>query len=164
VRQLNEYFGAVTEAIFREEGTVDKFIGDAVMAVFGAPLPQADHPRRAVRAALGMLSALEELNRRWREEGRPEWRIGVGIATGVAIVGNIGSARRTEFTVIGDTVNLASRLEGQNKALGTEILVSDATAARLGDGFAPRPHGEIRVKGKERPVTVYEIPRPQERR
>lgn len=157
VVRLNEYFGAVTEAVFAEEGTIDKFIGDAVMAIFGAPLPQSDQAARAVRAGLGMLAALERLNETWRARGWEEWEIGVGIATGLAVVGNVGSIRRTEFTVIGDTVNLASRLEGQNKALRTKILVSEATAATLGGEFPLREHGEIHVKGKERPVKVFEV-------
>jgi adenylate cyclase len=157
VAQLNEHFAAITELIHGEEGTINKFIGDAVMAFFGAPLPQPDHAARAVRAGLAMLEAVERLNVDRRAQGRPEWAIGVGIASGPVIVGNVGSARHADFTVIGDTVNLASRLEGENKALGTRILVSEATAKALGENFSLRPRGEVKVKGKEKPVAVFEI-------
>jgi adenylate cyclase len=156
---LNEYLERMAEVVFRHGGTLDKFIGDAVMAFWGAPLPAADHARRAVEAALDMEAELAALNRRWAEAGDGvELEIGIGINTGEAIVGNIGSlTRKLDYTAIGDTVNLASRLEGLNRDFGTRILVSEATLALLGGGYRVRPLGAARVKGKEESVAVYEV-------
>jgi adenylate cyclase len=156
---LNQYLDAMVEVVFRHEGTIDKFIGDAVMAFWGAPLPVADHARRAMDAALDMRAELDRLNAGWSATGAaPTLRIGVGIHTGEAVVGNIGSlSRKLDYTAIGDTVNLASRLEGLNKEYGTTILVSDATAAAAGPGYELHDLGEVRVKGKEREVAIYEL-------
>jgi adenylate cyclase len=159
VEMLCEYLGAMTETVFRHGGTLDKFIGDAVMAFWGAPLPAPDHARRAVECALEMTDELERLNRRWSDAGRlADLRIGIGINTGEAVVGNIGSLKhKLDYTAIGDAVNLASRLEGLNKDMGTTIIISDTTRAALGDGYLLAPLPEAHVKGKEQAVAVHEL-------
>jgi adenylate cyclase len=157
VRTLNEYFTCMVEIVFRHRGTVDKFVGDMVMALFGAPLDDAEHADHAVAAALEMTRALEDLNARWRAEGRPELQIGVGINSGSMIAGNIGSDAIMSYTVIGDAVNLASRLESLNKEFATRIIISDATKARLSGGCDVRPLGEVVVKGKTTAVSIYEV-------
>jgi class 3 adenylate cyclase len=159
VEVLNEYLAKMSEVVFRHGGTLDKFIGDAVMAFWGAPLPLTDHARRAADTALDMVAELETLNARWTAEGRPiRIDIGIGVNTGEAIVGNIGSlGHKLDYTAIGDTVNLASRLEGLNKQYGTRVIVSEATLCALGDGYAARELDEVRVKGKEQAVRIFEL-------
>ncbi|MDB4949348.1 MAG: cyaA [Gemmatimonadetes bacterium] len=159
VEVLNEYLARMSEVVFRHGGTLDKFIGDAVMAFWGAPLPVADHARRAAETALDMVDELERLNARWEAEGRPiRIDIGIGINTGEAIVGNIGSlGHKLDYTAIGDTVNLASRLEGLNKQYGTRVIVSEATRQALGNAYESRPLDEVRVKGKEQAVQIHEL-------
>ncbi len=142
-QQLNEYFGAMVDCVFRHEGALDKFIGDAIMAYWGAPEARDDDAERAVAAAHDMQEALALLNERWRREGRPELRVGIGIHTGDAFVGNIGSPRRLEFTLIGDTVNLASRLCSLAKS--GEVLVSEAMVHSLVGRVACLPRTELRV-------------------
>jgi adenylate cyclase len=159
IEMLNEYLERMSDVVFRHGGTLDKFIGDAVMAFWGAPIPMADHARRALDAALDMLAELEALNARWAARGAPaQLAIGIGINTGEAIVGNIGSlTRKLDYTAIGDAVNLASRLESQNKELGTTVLASERTVARAGAGYRFRPVGAVTVKGKTQPVDVFEL-------
>jgi adenylate cyclase len=159
---LNEYLTEMTQVIFRHEGTLDKYIGDAIMAIYGAPLPQADHPLRACLSAVEMMEALKLLRERWRPRGLPELDIGIGINTGEMVVGNMGSERRFDYTVMGDNVNLASRLEGLNKQYGTHILVSEFTASFLKDKIPCREVDLVRVKGKSKPVRIYEILSPSE--
>jgi adenylate cyclase len=157
VAQLNEYFGAMVEVLFRHRGTLDKFVGDMVMGLFGAPLDDPQHADHAVAAARDMLRALDALNTRWRAEGKPAVAIGIGINSGEMIAGNIGSAAIMSYTVIGDAVNLGSRLESLNKECGTRILISEATRARLTSPVATRSVGEVAVKGRAQPVVVHEV-------
>jgi adenylate cyclase len=154
---LNEYLGAMTDIVFRHEGLLDKYIGDAVMAFWGAPVPNPDHAARCCRAALDMLAALATLHERWRTAGLPLLHIRVGIHSGEAAVGNFGSARRFSYTAMGDSVNLASRLEGLNREYGTTILISEATLDAIGDEFLCREVDRVRVRGRSQPVGVYEL-------
>jgi len=157
VSLLNEYLSAMTEIILEEEGIVDKFEGDAIMAFWGAPLDQGDQALRACRVALRQQARLAELNRRLADLNLPPLKMRIGINTGEAIVGNLGSARRFDYTVIGDTVNLASRLEGLNKFYGTAIMASEATVAACGNAVVFRELDLVAVKGKEQPVRVFEV-------
>ena len=152
VAQLNEYFGAMVEVLFRHQGTLDKFVGDMVMGLFGAPLADPQHADHAVLTALEMLEALEALNERWQAEGKPPVDIGIGINTGEMIAGNIGSEAIMSYTVIGDAVNLGSRLESLNKEYGTHILISEATRQRLTIPVETRFIGDVKVKGKTQAV------------
>ena len=152
---LTEYFTEMVDIVFRHGGTLDKFIGDAVMAQWGAPLGAPDDADRAMQAAIDMILALDRLNERWRSEGRPELQIGVGLNFGEAFAGNIGSERRLEFTVIGDTVNTASRL---CSAAGTrEILVSDELRRSLTTPPDLAECAPMELKGKSQPVPVYRV-------
>jgi adenylate cyclase len=157
VQQLNEYFSRMVHVVFEHRGTLDKFVGDAVMALFGAPLDDPDHAEHAVQAALAMLKELEELNRRWAAEGRPTLAIGVGVNTGDMVAGNIGSESIMSYTVIGDAVNLGSRLESLNKQYGTSVIISDATRERLQGRYDIRALGDVVVKGKSQRVAIFEV-------
>jgi adenylate cyclase len=157
VSMLNQYFSLWSDAIFEYDGTIDKFVGDAVMALWGAPLRTEKHPEKALRAALEMRKRLPELNRRLNVEGFPEVKIGVGIHTGDAILGNIGSEKKLDYTVIGDTVNLSSRLEGLTKQYTCDILISEATYIRVSDLFRCEFVDSVKVKGKEQAVKVYKV-------
>ncbi len=157
VAVLNEYLTAMTDIIMESRGVVDKYIGDAIMAFWGAPLEQKDHPVRACDASLAMIEKLQVLQKKWQSEGVPSFDIGVGINTGDAVVGNMGSNQRFDYTCMGDTVNLASRLEGLNKEYGTHILVSESTRKQLPDAFVARELDYVRVKGKKEPITIYEL-------
>lgn len=157
VEQLNEYFSAMVEVLFRHNGTLDKFVGDMVMGLFGAPLDDPQHADHAVACALDMSAELEKLNQKWQLEGRKPLGIGIGINSGPMIAGNVGSPNAMSYTVIGDAVNLGSRIESANKDLGTSILISDATLSRLTIPVASRPMGEIKVKGREQAVLLHEL-------
>lgn len=154
---LNEYLTAMTEIIFKYDGVVDKFIGDGILAYWGAFTPGKNHALLAAKASLEMLQRLEELNHKWQAAGRQPIAIGIGLNTGDVIFGNVGSGKKIEFTVIGDPVNLASRLEGLNKEFGTNIIVSEQTRARLGDAAIVRSLGGVKVKGKTVETAVYEL-------
>jgi adenylate cyclase len=156
-RQLNEYFEAMTTPILRHRGMVNDFIGDAVMGVFGAPLRDDDHAWHAVAAADAMQRALDELNARWKKTGDPILHMGIGVHTGVVFAGNVGGRARFEYTLVGDAVNLASRVDGVNKELGTTILVTEATYARVGDRVRVRDKGFMPIKGRNEPVHVFEL-------
>jgi adenylate cyclase len=163
VSQLNEYFSRMVEVVFRHKGTVDKFVGDMVMALFSAPLDDADHAEHAVAAAIEMVGELGELNRAWAARGMTQLDIGIGVNSGEMIAGNIGSSSIMSYTVIGDNVNLGSRLESLNKEYKTRIIISDATRVRLKGQYDIRPLGDVVVKGKSKPVAIFEIkvPAPQ---
>ncbi|HEY3149490.1 MAG TPA: adenylate/guanylate cyclase domain-containing protein, partial [Dongiaceae bacterium] len=152
VGQLNAHFTLLGQAIEAEGGIIDKYVGDAVVAIFGAPLPLPDHAARAMRAALAVQEKLR------KEEGKAgAFRIRIGLNTGQCVVGNVGSDRRFDYTAIGDAVNVGQRLEAANKELGTMILASDSTVRAAGKGFLVRSLGSITVKGRVEPVTVHEI-------
>jgi adenylate cyclase len=154
---LDDYLSAMTEIIFKYNGIVDKFIGDGILAYWGAFTPGSPHAEQAAHAALEMIERVKQLNQQWVQQGKNPIAIGVGINTGVVIFGNIGRGKKIEFTVIGDAVNLASRLEGLNKDFGTSIIVSDATRQHIGEAAQVRPLGGVTVKGKTVATTVYEL-------
>jgi adenylate cyclase len=154
---LNLYFSEMVEVVLAQGGVVDKFIGDAIMAVFGAPVPHPDDALRAVRAALEMNRRLKGLNQRFVDQGLPEIRVGIGMHSGTVVAGNMGHAERMEYTVIGDPVNLASRLEGMTKELGVEILVSEDTYLKVRDCVHAEPLHPIRVRGRQQEVMVYRL-------
>ncbi len=156
VELLNEYFTDMVEVIFKRGGVLDKYIGDAIMAVFGAPIQSGRHADDAVLTAVEMQRALAVLNRRRADRGQEAIAIGVGLSTGEMLAGSVGSEKRLEYTVIGDSVNLASRLEGANKHYGTTILMADSTAGLLKSEHLLRPVDFIRVKGRRAPVEVIE--------
>ncbi len=137
LRLLNDYFQAMSDVVFAHDGMVDKFMGDAIMAIFGAPVETTDHAIRALKAAAEMIERIDALQARWEQEGLPAIRIGIGIGTGTMVVGNMGSEARTDFSVIGDAVNLAARLQDLNKELGTTILISSATRAACDENELP---------------------------
>jgi adenylate cyclase len=161
VEMLNAYLSRVYESILKQGGTVDKFIGDAVMAVFGSPVPYEDHALRALHAALGMMETACEF-RSWVHQhfagtDLPEFAIGIGLHTGEAVIGSIGSPKRMEFTAIGDTVNLASRIEGLTKELGWAIVASSATIHAVGPSVVTGRREKVTVKGREEYVEVFEV-------
>jgi adenylate cyclase len=158
VSLLNQYFETMVEAVFNYEGTLDKFIGDALMAVFGAPLPLTEnHAWRAIQSALDMRQRLQEFNHRRIIQAQPQIHIGIGISSGEVVSGNIGSHKRMDYTVIGDGVNLSSRLEGVTKEYGCDILLSEFTYKLCSDRIWARQLDKIRVKGKHQAVDIYEL-------
>jgi adenylate cyclase len=157
VARLGTYLEEVTRTLLAGAGTVDKFIGDSVMAFWGAPTALPDHALRACRAALQVQADLARLNRRWQDQGLEPFPTRIGLHTGDAIVGNVGFEGRMNYTAVGDSVNLASRLEGLNKQYGTWILVSEATLAAAGNAVLARVVDLVAVKGKDRPIAVYEL-------
>jgi adenylate cyclase len=154
---LREYLTVMTEAVFKHGGTVDKYIGDAIMALYNVPFDQPDHAERAVRTALEFQQRLRPLSSRFRAKYGADLRCGVGINTGEAVVGTIGSEQRLEYTAIGDTINLGSRLESITKDFKVSIVISESTHQEVGERFLTRYLGEVRVKGKEIPVKIYEV-------
>ncbi len=157
VSMLNEYFSIMVDIIFKYQGILDKYIGDAILAVFGAPFSSGNDPDRAVQTAIDMLTALEKFNRKRIFVGKEPINIGIGISTNNILSGNIGSLKRMDYTVIGDGVNIASRLEGATKVYGVRILISEFTYHKLTEQYVSREIDLIRVKGKTKPVGVYQI-------
>jgi class 3 adenylate cyclase len=157
VEMLNEYFEEMVEAIFEHDGTLDKFIGDAVLAVFGSPVPSEQNARNAVLAAQRMLDKLAALNRRRAARGQEPIEIGIGIHTGKVMGGNIGSRKRMEYTVIGDTVNVASRLESISKNYPESIIISDDTYAMVKDVVDVAGAEEVQLKGKTSATRIHRV-------
>ena len=157
VALLNDYLTAMTDIVLSSGGVVDKYIGDAIMAFWGAPLPAPDHALKAVRCAIAMRKKCDELRANWKDRFGHEVFARAGVNSGTAVVGNMGSKHKYNYTVMGDMVNLASRLEGANKPYGTFLMVSETTVAKLDGAFEVRELDRIAVKGKDKPVTVYEV-------
>ena len=155
VSHLNEYLSAMTDIIFKYEGTLDKYVGDEIMAFWNAPIEQENHAVRACMTALDMMEKLHALNESWPEDRR--LNIGIGLNSGIMTVGNMGSSNRMDYTLMGDNVNLGARLEGTNKIYGTNIIISEFTYGLVKDFFLCRELDTIRVKGKRKPVRIYEI-------
>lgn len=156
---LNRYFSRMVAVIVAERGLVNKFGGDSILAVFGAPVAQPDHAVRAVRAGVWMLQALSEFNREQHDRGLPELAIEIGVASGEMVAGNIGGQERLEYTIIGDAVNLAARLQGLTKEVGRTLLISLETHARLGSTGLLAELGEVTIRGKAKPVRVFTLAR-----
>jgi class 3 adenylate cyclase len=157
VSRLNEYLGVMVDIVFKYDGTLDKFIGDSIMAVFGAPVSTGNDEERAVRAAIAMQEAARRLEEQWSAQGRAGFKIGIGINTGDVIVGNIGSDQRIEYAAIGDHVNLAARLEGLNKDYGTNILITEETYRPVAHLIEVRWVDKVAVRGREAAVNIYEV-------
>jgi adenylate cyclase len=154
---MNEYFTAMVDVILAHRGIVQDFIGDGILAVYGAPLDDADHAWHAVLTAHRMQAALQQLNGRWQASGHPLLAMGVAVHTGEAFAGNVGSPRKKKYAVIGDTVNTVSRIEGLNRDLSTSILISRATLAAVKDRVEVQDRGTVTMKGKAQPVEVFEL-------
>ena len=154
---LNEYFSGMVESVMHHHGVVDKFIGDAIMAVFGAPVPEPNDPLNAVKAALEMRSRLDKINENFRKRGLPEVRTGIGLHSGQVVAGNMGHSERMEYTVIGDAVNLASRLEGMTKELQCDVVLSEDLYVQVEEHVQAEPLRKIKVKGRDREVMVYRL-------
>lgn len=166
VARLNEYLGEMTAVVLKWEGTLDKFVGDAILAFWGAPMRQEDHAERAVKCAIGMIAKLQELQKKWEAEGKTGLDIGIGINTGEVIVGNIGAeGKKMDYTVIGDHVNLGSRVESLTRKYNTHILITEFTFQKIAAAVQSGGIGHVSikglekvvVKGKEKPVAVYEL-------
>jgi len=157
VELLNEFLTEMTDVLLTHEGTVDKFEGDAIIAMFGAPLHIENQAEVACMACIDMQARLQKMRLRWRAEGRPELRMRIGLCTGPAVVGNMGSKSRMDYTMMGDTVNTAARLEGVNKVYDIFTLISDSTRNAAGDSIVTREIDSINVVGKAVPITVHQI-------
>jgi adenylate cyclase len=157
VKIVNRLFTAMVAAVENQGGIIRVFTGDGVMALFGAPVVHADDPARAVRAGLDMVAGLPALNAELQAEGLPPLRIGVGIHTGDVVVGRMGPDARSEYNVVGDAANLASRIEGLTKEMHASLLISAVTASHLGPEFHLGRRAVLPVKGKEHPVEVVEV-------
>jgi hypothetical protein len=154
---LHEYLTEMTEVVFRHGGTVDKYVGDCIMALYNAPFDDADHAANAIQTGLELQERTLAVSARWEEKLNVQIRNGVGINTGDAVVGTLGSRQRLEYTAIGDTVNLASRLESLTKDYGSSIVISEYTYEMVKGRFLTRQLGAVAVKGKTRPVRIYAV-------
>jgi len=157
VDHLNDYLSTMCDIISKHRGVVDKYIGDAIMAFWGAPVDEPEHARLACETSLEMIMAMKDLQARWKANGLPEIKIGIGLNTGDAIVGNIGAEKRLDYTVIGDTVNSASRFEGLTKQYGVSIVISESVYEEVKDFFIVRELDIVKVVGKDKPVRVFEL-------
>ncbi|HNI97206.1 MAG TPA: adenylate/guanylate cyclase domain-containing protein, partial [Leptospiraceae bacterium] len=157
VKLLNEYLSVMTNVIIDFKGTIDKYMGDAIMAFWGAPINMEDHPYYACVSAIVQLNKLKELQADWKSRNLPSIDIGIGLNTGPAVVGNMGSSHRMDYTCMGDTVNLGSRLEGSNKMYATRIIISEYTYERVKERVYARELDLVKVKGKNQPVRIYEL-------
>jgi adenylate cyclase len=157
VALLNEYFDQMLDIIFRHEGTLDKFLGDGILVEFGAPFDDLDQEKHAVSAAIEMQYALKKMREEWEKRGDPAIHMGIGIHTGTAIVGNIGTEKRLEYTAIGDTVNIALAIENANKQFNTQILLSESTFQAVQQLYKTKPLGPIDDPEKKEKVNVYSI-------
>jgi adenylate cyclase len=157
LEQMSVYFEVVSRAISDEKGTVDKFIGDGIMAFWGAPIALSDHVVRACAGALRAARRMERVNAAWRAEGRPALRVRIGLNAAEVLVGNVGSHERFTYTVMGDGVNVASRLEGTNKTFGTTICISDSVFDAVASEIVARPLRHVQVKGRKQKFMVYEL-------
>lgn len=157
VEHLNIYLQTMTDIVFKHDGTLDKYVGDEIMAFWGAPVPQEDHALKACRASVEMMEELNKMNAGWEKQGRPILDIGIGLNSGDMVVGNMGSSSRMDYTLMGDNVNLAARLEGTNKVYSTNIIISEYTYQHVKDHVVVRELDLIKVKGKAKPVTIYEL-------
>lgn len=157
VKFMNEYLTAMTNIVLAHNGTLDKYIGDALMAIYGAPVYQEDHAMKACCSAINMFKTLYDIHSEWAKQGFPEVHIGIGINTGNMIVGNMGSEKRFDYTVMGDNVNLGSRLEGLTKRYGVQIIISEFTYEKIKKDLVCRELDLVRVKGKKKPVRIYEL-------
>jgi adenylate cyclase len=155
--QLSVYFEAVSQAIAAEHGTVDKFIGDGIMAFWGAPAPRSDHVLRACCGALRAARRMQKINEQWSAEGRPRLHLCIGLHCADVLVGNVGSSERLSYTVMGDGVNVAARLEGINKNFGTTMCVSDSVLEAIGRDIVARPIKKVQVKGRKHEFMIYEL-------
>jgi adenylate cyclase len=158
VSLLNEYLGAMTNIVFEHDGTLDKFVGDAIMALWGAPVGQPDHAKQACKCAVAMITRLKQLQDKWNAEGKYAIDIGIGINTGDMVVGNMGAeGKKMDYTVIGDNVNLGARLEGLTRKYNNHIIISEFTYAKVKDIVKVNELGSVTVKGKEQPVVIYDL-------
>ncbi|MBN1645372.1 adenylate/guanylate cyclase domain-containing protein [Candidatus Woesearchaeota archaeon] len=157
VHILNEYLTAMTDIIMKHEGVVDKYIGDAIMAFWGAPLEQPNHAEMACSTSIDMIKKLKELKQKWEKEKFPDINIGIGLNTGHAVIGNMGSYERFDYTAMGDAINLGSRLEGLTKQYSVNIIASEETKKAVEDKFVFRKLDLVRVKGKKQPIVIYEL-------
>jgi len=157
IEMLNDYYALMFEAITSNGGSVNQMIGDGLMAIFGAPVPYEDHCERAVNAAKEMLELLEAFNQDQAAQDKPQIKIGIGIASGMVIAGFTGTQHRATYTCVGDTVNLAARLEAQTKVIGRPILIESVTRSDLNDSFKVESHGLMQLKGKTVEVEVFSV-------
>jgi len=157
VHLLNEYLSEMTSIIIKDQGLVDKYMGDAIMAFWGAPLSLPNHAEIACSSSLEMIEKLHELQKKWKQQGIPFFEIGIGLNSGEAIIGNMGSSTRFDYTAIGDNVNIASRMEGLNKTYGTNIILTEKTLKLIKDKFETRKLDAVKVKGKKKPIFIYEL-------
>ena len=154
---MNEYFAVMVDVILSHRGMVSDSIGDGILAIFGAPLDDAEHAWHEVETAVGMQDALRDLNVRWVAEGRPPLAIGVAVNTGEAFAGSMGSARKKKYSVLGDTVNSVARMESLNRDLGTRVLISSPTLSMVKDRVRVTDRGEVHVKGKSQALAIVEL-------